>query len=170
MYPTDRSHPEPEVQHLVTPFISAYLNDIVETVDSQIPFVRIPLGRLAFPLLYYILSSNDFTLDINNPSAPKIVCLGNNPLKSEALAPIISPFCDRLHKIVNQKDKAKCALVYDEFSSIRVPSIQTVIAVGHGHDIVPIIAIQDYSQLKKVYSKEEAEAIFNMTGILSPAR
>jgi hypothetical protein len=55
-------------------------------------------------------------------------------------------------------------LIYDEFSSIRVPSIQTVIAVGRGHDIVPIIAIQDYSQLKKVYSKEEAEAIFNMTG------
>lgn len=155
---------EPEVQHLVTPFISAYLNDVMETVDSQIASVRIPLGRLASPLLYYILSGNDFTLDINNPQAPKIVCLGSDPLKSEALAPVISLFCDRLHKIVNQKGKAKCALVYDEFSSIRVPSIQTVIAVGRGHDIVPIIAIQDYSQLKKVYSKEEAEAIFNMTG------
>jgi len=155
---------EPEVQHLVTPFISAYLNDVMETVDSQIASVRIPLGRLASPLLYYILSGNDFTLDINNPKAPKIVCLGSDPLKSEALAPVISLFCDRLHKIINQKGKAKCALVYDEFSSIRVPSIQTVIAVGRGHDIVPIIAIQDYSQLKKVYSKEEAEAIFNMTG------
>jgi len=155
---------EPEVQHLVTPFISAYLNDVMETVDSQIASVRIPLGRLASPLLYYIFSGNDFTLDINNPQAPKIVCLGSDPLKSEALAPVISLFCDRLHKIVNQKGKAKCALVYDEFSSIRVPSIQTVIAVGRGHDIVPIIAIQDYSQLKKVYSKEEAEAIFNMTG------
>jgi hypothetical protein len=155
---------EPEVQHLVTPFISAYLNDVMETVDSQIASVRIPLGRLASPLLYYILSGNDFTLDINNPQAPKIVCLGSDPLKSEALAPVISLFCDRLHKIVNQKGKAKCALVYDEFSSIRVPSIQTVIAVGRGHDIVPIIAVQDYSQLKKVYSKEEAEAIFNMVG------
>jgi hypothetical protein len=155
---------EPEVQHLVTPFISAYLNDVMETVDSQIASVRIPLGRLASPLLYYVLSGNDFTLDINNPHAPKIVCLGSDPLKSEALAPVISLFCDRLHKIVNQKGKAKCALIYDEFSSIRVPSIQTVIAVGRGHDIVPIIAIQDYSQLKKVYSKEEAEAIFNMTG------
>src|ERR1700722_17887042 len=164
LYPTDRSHPEPEVQHLVSPFISAYLNDVMETLDSQIASVRIPLGRLASPLLYYILSGNDFTLDINNHQAPKIVCLGSDPLKSEALAPIISLFCDRLHKIVNQKGKAKCALIYDEFSSIRVPSIQTVIAVGRGHDIVPIIAIQDYSQLKKVYSKEEAEAIFNMTG------
>jgi len=155
---------EPEVQHLVTPFISAYLNDVMETVDSQIASVRIPLGRLASPLLYYILSGNDFTLDINNPLAPKIVCLGSDPLKSEALASVISLFCDRLHKIINQKGKAKCSLIYDEFSSIRVPSIQTVIAVGRGHDIVPIIAIQDYSQLKKLYSKEEAEAIFNMAG------
>jgi YWFCY protein/Type IV secretory system Conjugative DNA transfer len=155
---------EPEIRHLLTPFISAYLEDNMETLDSQIASVRIPLGRLASPLLYYILSGNDFTLDINNPQAPKIVCLGSDPLKSEALAPIISLFCDRLHKIVNQKGKAKCTLIYDEFSSIRVPSIQAVIAVGRGHDIVPIIAIQDYSQLKKVYSKEEAEAIFNMTG------
>jgi type IV secretory pathway TraG/TraD family ATPase VirD4 len=45
-----------------------------------------------------------------------------------------------------------------------VPIIHTVIAVWRGHNIVPIIAIQDYSQLKKVYSKEEAEAIFNMAG------
>jgi hypothetical protein len=155
---------EPEIRHLVTPFISAYLNDVMETVDSQIASVRIPLGRLASPLLYYILSGNDFTLDINNPLAPKIVCLGSDPLKSEALAPIISLFCDRLHKIVNQRGKAKCTLIYDEFSSIRVPSIQTVIAVGRGHDIIPVIAIQDYSQLKKVYSREEAEAIFNMAG------
>ena len=80
------------------------------------------------------------------------------------MAPVISLFCDRLHKIVNQKGKAKCALIYDEFSSIRVPSIQTVIAVGRGHDIVPIIAIQDYSQLKKDYGREQAEVIMNIVG------
>ncbi len=60
--------------------------------------------------------------------------------------------------------KAKGSTIYKEFGTVRVRSIQTVIATGRSNNIVPVITIQDYSQLKKVYSKEEAEFIFNMTG------
>ncbi|MEJ0080843.1 MAG: conjugal transfer protein MobC [Puia sp.] len=155
---------EPEIQTLLKPFISGYLEDNMETVDSQIASVRIPLSRLASAELYYILSGNDFSLDVNNPNSPKVVCLGNDPVKSEALAPVISLICDRLNKIINQQGKAKCSTIYDEFGTIRVSSIQTVIATGRSNNIVPVIAVQDYSQLKRVYSKEEAETIFNMTG------
>lgn len=89
--------------------MSAYISDIMETVESQIASVRIPLSRLASPQLYYILSRNDMSLDINNPSAPKIFCLGNDPLKSEALAPVISLICDRMNKVINQKKKRNAA-------------------------------------------------------------
>lgn len=155
---------EPEIHTLINPFVSAYISDIMETVESQIASVRIPLSRLASPQLYHILSRNDVSLDINNPNAPKIFCLGNDPLKSEALAPVISLICDRMNKVINQKEKAKCGLVYDEFATIRVSSVQTIIATGRSNDIVTVLSAQDYSQLKKIYSKEEAETIFNMTG------
>lgn len=155
---------QPAIHTLINPFISAYLSDIMETVESQIASVRIPLGRLASPELYYILSGNDFTMDINNPAAPKIFCLGSDPVKSEALAPVLSLICDRMNKIINRREKMKCGTIYDEFAQIRVPSVQTVISVGRGHNLVCILALQDYSQLKRIYSREEAEAIFNMTG------
>ncbi len=155
---------EPEIHTLINPFIAAYISDIMETVESQIASVRIPLARLASPQLYYILSGNDFTLDINNPEAPKIFCLGNDPIKSEALAPVISLICDRMNKVVNQKGKTKCGTIYDEFATIRVSSVQTVIATGRSNNIVTVLTVQDYSQLKKIYSREEAETIFNMTG------
>jgi len=155
---------EPDIRSLLSPFIAAYLSDIMETVESQIASVRIPLARLASPELYYLTSGDDFSMDINNPLAPKIVCLGSDPTKSEALAPILSVFCDRMNKIINQKGKYKCATVYDEFAQIRVASVQNVIAVGRGHDISVILALQDYSQLKRVYSRDEAESIFNMAG------
>ena len=155
---------EPEVATLINPFISAYLADVMETVESQFASVKIPLGRLSSPQLYYILSGNDFTLDINNPKAPKIVCLGNDPVKADALAPIISLFCDRLNKIINQKGKYKCATIYDEFATLRATSVSKVIATGRSNDIICILALQDYSQLKQVYSREEAETIFNMAG------
>lgn len=155
---------EPEIQTLINPFSSAFLNDVMETVDNQMASVKIPLGRLSSPSLYYILSGNDFTMDINNPKAPKIFCLGNDPLKSEALAPVISLICDRLNKIINQPGRYKCATIYDEFATIRATSVLRVIGQGRSNDIICIIALQDYSQLKQVYSREEAEAIFNMTG------
>ncbi|QEC69370.1 conjugal transfer protein TraG [Panacibacter ginsenosidivorans] len=155
---------EPEIRTLINPFINAYLNDVMETVESQFASVKIPMGRLSSPQLYYILSGNDFTLDINNPDEPKIVCLGNDPVKADALAPIISLFCDRLNKIINQQGKQKCATVYDEFATLRAGSVAKVIATGRSNNIVCILALQDYSQLKQVYSKEEAETIFNICG------
>ena len=106
----------------------------------------------------------------NNPNAPKIFCLGNDSTKSEALAPVISLICDRMNKIINQKGKAKCATIYDEFPTIRVSSVQTLIATGRLNDIVVVLAAQDYSQLKKIYSKEEAETIFNMPGNIAHIR
>ena len=155
---------EPEISALVSPFIDAYRDDVMETLVGQIASAKIPLARLASPQLYYILTGDDFTLDINDARRPKIICLGNDSIRSEALSPVISLFCDRLNKIINQKDKMKCAIVYDEFPTIRATSVQTVIQVGRSNDIMPIIVIQDYSQLKQTYTREEAEALFNMAG------
>jgi hypothetical protein len=155
---------EPEVSALVSGFLDAWRDDVMETLVGQLASVKIPLGRLSSPQLYYILTGNDFTLDINDAEQPKIVCLGNDPIRSEALSPVISLFCDRLNKVINRKGRMKCATVYDEFATIRAASVQTVIQVGRSNDILPVIVIQDYSQLKQTYAREEAEALFNMAG------
>lgn len=155
---------EREIQTLLTPFISAYENGVMETIDSQVASVRIPLGRLSSPLLYWLLSGNDFTLDANNPVEPKIICLGNDPVKSEALAPILSLFCDRMNKILNRRGQHKIATNYDEFATLRVGSVFQTVSTGRGHDIAVVLVIQDANQLRMVYTKEEAEALINMTG------
>jgi hypothetical protein len=155
---------EKEVQTLLTPFISSFEKGVFETIDNQMASVRVPLGRLSSPLLYWILSGNDFTLDANNPLQPKIICLGNDPVKSEALAPILSLFCDRMNKIINRKGQYKIACNYDEFSSLRVSSIFQTVATGRGHDIVTVLVVQDANQLRTLYTKEEAEGLINMTG------
>ncbi|HEV2355010.1 MAG TPA: TraM recognition domain-containing protein, partial [Puia sp.] len=89
---------------------------------------------------------------------------GNDPIRSEALSPVISLFCDRLNKVINRPGRMKSAIVYDEFATIRVTSVQRVIQVGRDNDIMPVIVIQDFSQLKQIYAREEAEALFNMAG------
>jgi len=157
---------ETEIQTLIGTFIEAYKNKTMEMLDSQLASAKIPLGRLASPDLYYVLTGDDLSLDINNPFAPKILCLGGDPSRQETLAPVLSLYIDRLNKRVNQKDKYKCALVCDEFATVRAYSMTTTIATARSNNIVPVLAIQDLSQLRTQYSRDEADTIFNITGNL----
>jgi len=155
---------EIEISTLINPFVQSFLDGDMETLSSQMSSVKIPLGRISSPEFYYILSGNDFSLDINNREHPKIFCLGNSLQNQEALAPIMSLYIDRLNKIINREGKYPCAQVCDEFASVRASSVTKTIATGRSNNIITIIAVQDYSQLKLMYSKEEAEVIFNITG------
>lgn len=155
---------EVEIETLINPFVQAFKDGELETLNSQMASVKIPLGRISSPEIYYILSGDDFTLAINNPNQPKIFCLGNNPENQEALAPIMSLYIDRLNKMVNKKGKYPCAQVLDEFASARATSVMQTIFTGRANNITTIIAVQDYSQLKLIYSREEAESIFNIAG------
>ncbi len=124
----------------------------------------VPLGRLSSPELYYIFTGNDLSLDINNPEAPKIFCLGGDPSRQEALAPVMSLYIDRMSQIINRQNKYPCALVCDEFATFRAGSILSTIATARSNNIIPILVIQDISQLRTRYSRPEADQIFNSTG------
>jgi len=96
---------EPEIEVLINPFISAYQNDAMEQLEGQIASAKIGMARLSSPQLYWVLSENDFTLDINNPLAPKIICLANNPQKQQIYGAVLSLYVTRLIRLVNQKNK-----------------------------------------------------------------
>lgn len=152
-----------EIDVLINPFISAYKRDAVEQLEGQIASAKITMARIASPPLYYVLSGNEFTLDINNPAAPKIVCMGNNPQKIQIYGAVLSLFTNRLLKIINQKDKLKCSLVFDEFPTLTTDIIPTI-STGRSNLISTCLGIQDASQLRKDYGREQADVIMNITG------
>ena len=155
---------EPEISAYINPFISAFLNDSMEQLEGQIDAARIGLARLSSPTLYYVLSGNDFTLDVNTPQAPKIVSLANNPQKQEVYGPVLSLYVTRMSKIVNQKGGTKMNVVIDEFPTITLLNFDTLIATGRSNKIATTLAIQDSSQLKLNYGKEWADVIVNICG------
>jgi len=155
---------EPEISAYINPFISAYQADSMEQLEGQIDAARIGLARLSSPTLYYVLSGNDFTLDVNNPDAPKIVILANNPQKQEVYGPVLSLYITRMSKIVNKKHKAKMNVVIDEFPTITLLNFETLISTGRSNKIATTLAMQDASQLKLNYGKEWAEVIVNICG------
>lgn len=155
---------EPECDTLLNPFISAYMNRAMEQLEGQTASAKIALARLASPLLYYVLSGSDFTLDINNPKDPKIVILANNPEKTQTYGAVISLYLNRAFRILPKKDMRKCCIIADEFSSLFANGIENFLAISRGYKIFCYLAIQNIAQLRKSYGREQADVIFNLAG------
>jgi hypothetical protein len=155
---------EREIEVLINPFISAYINDAMDQLEGQVASAKICMARLSSPQLYYVLSGNDFTLDVNNPNDPKIVCVGNNPQKQQIYGAVLSLYISRVVKLVNRKHQHKCSLVFDEFPTIYFNGIDGLIATARANKVATTLGVQDYSQLKKDYGREQAEVIMNIVG------
>jgi type IV secretory pathway TraG/TraD family ATPase VirD4 len=155
---------EEEIDVLINPFVNAYLNDVMEQLEGQIASAKVAMARLSSPQLYYVLSGNDFTLDINNPERPKLVCMGNNPQKIQIYGAVLSLYVNRLVKLVNKKGKLKSSLVFDEFPSIYLNGIDSLIATARSNKVATCLGIQDFSQLRKDYGREQADVIVNIVG------
>jgi hypothetical protein len=155
---------ETEVEVLINPFRSAFRNRAMEQLEGQVASAKIGLARLSSPQLYYVLSGNDFTLDINNPEDPKIVCMGNNPQKQQIYGAVLSLYITRVIKLVNKKRQMKSSLIFDEFPTIYFNGIDNLMATARANKVATTLAVQDYSQLKKDYGKEQAEVIMNIVG------
>ena len=155
---------EPEIEVLINPFISAWKNEAYDQLEGQVASAKISMARLSSPALYFVLSGNDFTLDLNNPDEAKVICMGNNPQKQQVYGAVLSLYISRMIKLVNQKNKQKCSLIFDEFPTIYFNNIDSLIATARSNKVATTLAVQDYSQLKKDYGKEQAEVILNIVG------
>lgn len=155
---------EKEIEVLINPFLNAYLNDVMEQLEGQIAAAKVAMARLSSPQLYYVLSGNDFKLDINNPDNPKIVCMGNNPQKIQIYGAVLSLYVTRLVKLVNKKGKLKSSLIFDEFPTIYLNNMDSLIATARSNKVATCLGVQDFSQLRKDYGKEQADVIMNITG------
>jgi len=154
---------EPEIQALLNPFISAWEKEEWGQLEGQIGSAKISMARLVSPKLYYVLSGNDFTLDINNPEEPKILCLGNNPQKLQTYGAVLSLYVNRVLKLVNQKDKLKCSLIFDEYPTL-VADLVPTITTARSNMVSCTIGIQSVEQLKKEYGAEQANIISGISG------
>jgi len=153
-----------EIEVLINPFISAYQNMAMDQLEGQIASAKIGMARLSSPQLYWVLGTNDFTLDINNPSEPKILCLANNPQKQQIFGAVLSLYINRLIKLVNRKNQEKCSLVFDELPTVFLNGIDSLIATARSNKVATCLGMQDFSQLRKDYGGDQAAVIMNIVG------
>ncbi|WP_414654694.1 conjugal transfer protein MobC [Hymenobacter sp.] len=164
MFPILASYPE--IENYVRPFISAFEGKAMEQLEGQIASARIPLSRLASPQLYWVMSGNDFTLDLNNPAQPKVLCVANNPERKGIYGAALGLYNARILKLINQKDKLKSSVIIDELPTIYLKGLDDLIATARSNKVSTCLGIQTKAQLDRDYGKAESTAIQEVIGNL----
>ncbi|RYF64396.1 MAG: mobilization protein, partial [Cytophagaceae bacterium] len=114
------------------------------------------------PTLYWVMTGNDFSLDINNPDDPKILCSGNNPDRTAIYGTAFSLYTARLMKLVNRKGRLKSALFWDELPTMFLKGLDLLIATARSNRVATWLGIQDFEQLTRDYGEKEAKVIMNL--------
>lgn len=153
-----------ELENYLSPFMDAWKGGAMEQLQGQIASAKIPLSRLISPALYWIMTGDDFTLDINNPDAPKVLCVGNNPDRQNIYSAALGLYNARIVKMVNRKGKLKCSILVDEVPTIYFKGLDTLIATARSNKVAVTLGAQDYSQLVRDYGDKEARVIQNTIG------
>jgi DNA-binding transcriptional regulator YbjK len=154
----------PELANYARPFASALEQGATEQLEGQVASVRIPLSRITSEQLYWVMSGDDFTLDINDPENPKVLCIGNNPSRQAIYGAALGLYNARLIKLVNKKGKLKSSIIIDELPTIYFKGLDNLIATARSNKVSTCLAFQDFSQLERDYGKAEATVIRNTVG------
>ena len=154
----------PELENYLSPFVDAWKSNAQDQLQGQVASVKIPLSRMISPQLYWVLTGDDFTLDINNPEEPKILCMGNNPDRQSIYGAALGLYNSRLIRLINKKGKLKSSLIIDELPTIYVRGLDNLIATARSNKVSVCLGIQDFSQLERDYGEKEAKVIINTVG------
>jgi hypothetical protein len=153
-----------ELENYLSPFMDAWQGGAQDQLQGQIASAKIPLSRMISPQLYWVMTGDDFSLDINNPAAPKILCMGNNPDRQNIYSAALGLYNSRIVKLINKKGQLKSSVIIDELPTIYFRGLDNLIATARSNKVAVCLGFQDYSQLTRDYGDKESKVIQNTVG------
>ncbi len=154
----------PELENYLSPFMDAWEGGAQDQLQGQIASAKIPLSRMISPALYWVMTGDDFTLDINNPDEPKVLVVGNNPDRQNIYSAALGLYNSRIVKLINKKEKLKSSVIIDELPTIYFRGLDNLIATARSNKVAVCLGFQDYSQLTRDYGDKESKVIQNTVG------
>lgn len=153
-----------ELEAYLSPFMNAWQGGAQDQLQGQLASAQIPLSRMSSPQLYWVMTGDDFTLDINNPKEPKILCIGNNPDRQNIYGAALGLYNSRIVKLINKKNQLKSCVLIDELPTIFFKGLDNLIATARSNKVAVCLGFQDFSQLNRDYGDKESKVIQNTVG------
>ena len=153
-----------ELANYLSPFMDAWEGGAQDQLQGQIASAKIPLSRMISPALYWVMTGDDFSLDINNPNEPKVLVVGNNPGRQNIYSAALGLYNSRIVKLINKKKQLKSSVIIDELPTIYFRGLDNLIATARSNKVAVCLGFQDFSQLTRDYGDKESKVIQNTVG------
>ena len=153
-----------ELANYLSPFMDAWEGGSQDQLQGQIASAKIPLSRMISPALYWVMTGDDFSLDINNPNEPKVLVVGNNPDRQNIYSAALGLYNSRIVKLINKKKQLKSSVIIDELPTIYFRGLDNLIATARSNKVAVCLGFQDFSQLTRDYGDKESKVIQNTVG------
>ena len=153
-----------ELANYLSPFLDAWEGGAQDQLQGQIASAKIPLSRMISPALYWVMTGDDFSLDINNPNEPKVLVVGNNPYRQNIYSAALGLYNSRIVKLINKKHQLKSSVIIDELPTIYFRGLDNLIATARSNKVAVCLGFQDFSQLTRDYGDKESKVIQNTVG------
>ena len=153
-----------ELANYLSPFMDAWEGGAQDQLQGQIASAKIPLSRMISPALYWVMTGDDFSLDINNPNEPKVLVVGNNPDRQNIYSAALGLYNSRIVKLINKKHQLKSSVIIDELPTIYFRGLDNLIATARSNKVAVCLGFQDFSQLTRDYGDKESKVIQNTVG------
>ena len=153
-----------ELANYLSPFMDAWEGGAQDQLQGQIASAKIPLSRMISPALYWVMTGDDFSLDINNPNEPKVLVVGNNPDRQNIYSAVLGLYNSRIVKLINKKKQLKSSVIIDELPTIYFRGLDNLIATARSNKVAVCLGFQDFSQLTRDYGDKESKVIQNTVG------
>lgn len=153
-----------ELANYLSPFMDAWEGGAQDQLQGQIASAKIPLSRMISPALYWVMTGDDFSLDINNPNDPKVLVVGNNPDRQSIYSAALGLYNSRIVKLINKKKQLKSSVIIDELPTIYFRGLDNLIATARSNKVAVCLGFQDFSQLTRDYGDKESKVIQNTVG------
>ena len=153
-----------ELANYLSPFMDAWEGGAQDQLQGQIASAKIPLSRMISPALYWVMTGDDFSLDINNPNESKVLVVGNNPDRQNIYSAALGLYNSRIVKLINKKKQLKSSVIIDELPTIYFRGLDNLIATARSNKVAVCLGFQDFSQLTRDYGDKESKVIQNTVG------
>lgn len=167
-----------ETSLIMAPLISAWKHKAQSQLAGAETSAQLPISVLLDPKIFWVLSEDEFDLDITNKENPYLLCIGNSKKQKQALSPVISVLFTIIMKQMNSAGKLPSIFCIDEFPTVKINGIDTFIATARKHKVATILALQDFTQAERDYEKSSANILrtscgnqfYGMTGNLETGK
>lgn len=105
--------------------------------------LQVPMGKISNPTMYWVLSGDDFDLDLNNPKNPAVLCMGNDSDLKTVYSPVIGLTGTVISKRLNNPGCLPSHFMVDELYTCFFPGIEELPNVARSNGVCVTAGVQD---------------------------